>query len=165
MWIPYRIRGEDSGIDTQEKVALNLSPVDLAKIDYLVDHGFYSNRSDFMRTAIRSQLRTHDAVVSDDALSSPATGSHGIGPFLGGVGVLKLGKRQFQDHLASAKGQVRLFVVGALFLDADVSLDLVKRAIGEARIYGTIHGPSDVVEYIRSLAQPESADRRRASRR
>src|ERR1700739_4754084 len=46
-----------------EKITLNLGPVDLGQIDLLVQEGFYSNRTDFIRTAIRNQLATHSEVV------------------------------------------------------------------------------------------------------
>src|SRR5213079_1468437 len=46
-----------------EKITLNLGPVDLGQIDLLVQEGFYSNRTDFIRTAIRNQLATHADVV------------------------------------------------------------------------------------------------------
>jgi Arc/MetJ-type ribon-helix-helix transcriptional regulator len=39
-----------------EKITINMSTVDLGQIDLLVDQGFYSNRTDFIRTAIRNQL-------------------------------------------------------------------------------------------------------------
>ena len=46
-----------------EKITINLSVVDLGKIDLLVEEGFYSNRTDLIRTAIRNQLERHaDAV-------------------------------------------------------------------------------------------------------
>jgi Arc/MetJ-type ribon-helix-helix transcriptional regulator len=46
-----------------EKITLNLGPVDLGQIDLLVQEGFYSNRTDFIRTAIRNQLATHAEAV------------------------------------------------------------------------------------------------------
>src|SRR4051812_28321660 len=46
-----------------EKLTINLGFVDLGHIDLLVQEGFYSNRSDFIRTAIRSRLSGHDAAV------------------------------------------------------------------------------------------------------
>ena len=47
-----------------EKLTINLGYVDLGRIDLLVQEGFYSNRSDFIRTAIRAQLGTHAAEVA-----------------------------------------------------------------------------------------------------
>ena len=46
-----------------EKITINLGPVDLGQIDLLVQEGFYSNRTDFIRTAIRAQLATHAETV------------------------------------------------------------------------------------------------------
>src|SRR2546421_13041769 len=50
-------------IEKTEKITINLGPVDLGQIDLLVQEGFYSNRTDFIRTAIRNQLTTHAEVV------------------------------------------------------------------------------------------------------
>ncbi len=49
--------------DTTEKITINLGVVDLGQIDLLVQEGFYSNRTDLIRTAIRNQLATHAEVV------------------------------------------------------------------------------------------------------
>src|SRR5213593_3563748 len=52
-----------SELEKTEKITINLGPVDLGQIDLLVQEGFYSNRTDFIRTAIRNQLATHAEVV------------------------------------------------------------------------------------------------------
>jgi Arc/MetJ-type ribon-helix-helix transcriptional regulator len=46
-----------------EKITINMAPVDLGQIDLLVQEGFYQNRTDFIRTAIRNQLATHAEAV------------------------------------------------------------------------------------------------------
>lgn len=50
-------------LEKTEKITINLGPVDLGQIDLLVQEGFYSNRTDFIRTAIRTQIATHAEVV------------------------------------------------------------------------------------------------------
>jgi len=56
-------------MERTEKITINLGPVDLGQIDLLVQEGFYSNRTDFIRTAIRNHLSTHsDAVKQAVAL-------------------------------------------------------------------------------------------------
>jgi len=52
------------GGDT-EKITINLGPIDLGQIDLLVEEGFYSNRTDMIRTAIRNQLSVHAQVVTE----------------------------------------------------------------------------------------------------
>ena len=51
--------------DKTEKITINIGLVDLGHIDLLVDEGFYANRTDFIRTAIRRQLETRAAAVDD----------------------------------------------------------------------------------------------------
>ena len=51
------------GMSETEKITINLGLVDLGQVDLLVQEGFYSNRTDFIRTAIRNQLSTHAEVV------------------------------------------------------------------------------------------------------
>jgi Arc/MetJ-type ribon-helix-helix transcriptional regulator len=46
-------------VEKTEKITINLGPVDLGQIDLLVQEGFYANRTDFIRTAIRNQLATY----------------------------------------------------------------------------------------------------------
>src|SRR5918911_4091818 len=46
-----------------EKITINMAPVDLGQIDLLVQEGFYQNRTDFIRTAIRNQLNVHGEAV------------------------------------------------------------------------------------------------------
>src|SRR5207253_4902309 len=48
-----------------EKITINLGPIDLGQIDLLVEEGFYSNRTDMIRTAIRNQLSVHAQVVTE----------------------------------------------------------------------------------------------------
>src|SRR5438094_9075960 len=52
-----------SELEKTEKITINLGLVDLGQIDLLVQESFYSNRTDFIRTAIRTQLATHAEVV------------------------------------------------------------------------------------------------------
>jgi Arc/MetJ-type ribon-helix-helix transcriptional regulator len=48
-----------------EKITINMSAVDLGKVDLLVQEGLYSNRTDFIRTAIRSQLDKHNLEIQE----------------------------------------------------------------------------------------------------
>ena len=57
------VKLRDKGGET-EKITLNLGYVDLGRVDLLVQEGFYSNRTDFIRTAIRNQIATHAEAVT-----------------------------------------------------------------------------------------------------
>jgi Arc/MetJ-type ribon-helix-helix transcriptional regulator len=60
-----------------EKITINMSVVDLGKIDLLVQEGLYSNRTDFFRTAIRNQIKSHDFELQQSVYRH----SYGIGAF------------------------------------------------------------------------------------
>ena len=63
-----------------EKITINMSVVDLGKVDLLVQEGFYQNRTDFIRTAIRSQLDKHQTEMKDAVVRNAY-----------GMGILKTG--------------------------------------------------------------------------
>ncbi|HOC06150.1 MAG TPA: CopG family transcriptional regulator [Bacillota bacterium] len=136
----------------QEKITLNLNAVDLAKVDYLAEQGFYSSRSDFIRTAIRNQLREHEAIVSDEALSNLVQWEkHGERvKSIGGIGVISLSRRQLED-LAAQGSRLKIFIVGTLAVGKDVTVDLLEQVLDSARIYGVVKGTQEVTDYFRSI--------------
>jgi Arc/MetJ-type ribon-helix-helix transcriptional regulator len=129
--------------------------VDLGKIDYLVEQGFYSTRSDFMRAAIRTQLQAHDPVVSDEALyasmSAHTVHSDDIRK-IWVVGIISLDRASFEKHKLNGT-KAAMFVVGALVIEQDVDLQTVKDIVVSAKIYGSISGPTEVVQYLRAIAR------------
>lgn len=136
----------------QEKITVNLNAVDLAKVDYLAGQGFYGSRSDFIRTAIRNQLREHDAVISDTVLTDAMKDSGDGVKSIGGIGVIHLGRGAFEKHLREGT-KLKLFIVGSLFIDGDVTLDLVEEVVESSGIYGVLKGPDEVTTYLRELKQ------------
>ena len=115
-----------------EKLTINLGFVDLGSIDLLVRDGFYSNRSDFIRTAIRNQLAAHADTAKQAA--SRLT--------------LELGLRTFarQDlEAAQAAGErLRIRVLGLAVIADDVTPDLAKATIESITVLGALHAPAEV---------------------
>lgn len=139
-------------MSNQEKVALNLSAMDLAKIDYLVEQGYYSSRSDFMRLAIRSQLREHDAIISDASLTAKLADVVDVADTrtIGGVGVFSLSRQVLEDARKQGQ-QLRLFVVGSVVVGKDVDLGLVREVVKSANIYGVAKGPKEICQHLEQL--------------
>lgn len=116
-----------------EKITINMSAVDLGKVDLLVQEGLYSNRTDFIRTAIRSQLEKHSVEVQQ----SVSRHSYGIGVF-------SYDKAELEA--AKAKGQKMKFtVVGVLHLANDITPALATEAIESIQVRG-IFQASDAVK-------------------
>jgi len=110
-----------------EKVTINLGYVDLGQIDLLVQDGFYGNRSDLIRTAIRNQLAQHaEAVKQSVARKTLALGIHHI----------------TADELKAAKaaGQpLQIRVLGLASIAPDVTPALALAAIESIVVLGALH--------------------------
>ena len=109
-----------------EKITINLGYVDLGQIDLLVQDGFYANRTDLIRTAIRNQLATHaDAVKQSVARKT-----------------LVLGIQHFSaDDLraAQAAGQtLQIRVLGLATIADDVSPKLALATIESVEVLGAL---------------------------
>ncbi|MEJ7704526.1 MAG: hypothetical protein WKF47_13005 [Geodermatophilaceae bacterium] len=96
-------------VDKSEKITINVGLVDLGQIDLLVDEGFYANRTDFIRTAIRRQLETRSGVVDQTVARRTLT-----------LGTQHYGRRELEE-LRATGGMVELRVLGLATLADDVS--------------------------------------------
>lgn len=110
-----------------EKITINLGFVDLGHVDLLVQEGFYSNRTDFIRTAIRNQIDRHgDAVRQAVARKS-----------------VDLGLRHYGRHdLEAARdaGQMlEIRVLGLCSIAADVTPELARATIASVSVLGALH--------------------------
>ena len=110
-----------------EKITINLGYVDLGHVDLMVKDGFYSNRTDFIRTAIRNQLERHADVVKQ------STARKG----------LDLGLRNYtRADLEAAKAAGELLhinVLGLATIANDVTPDLARAAIASVSVLGALH--------------------------
>jgi Arc/MetJ-type ribon-helix-helix transcriptional regulator len=117
-----RIRNSDT-----EKITVNLGPVDLGQIDLLVEEGFYSNRTDLIRTAIRNQLAVHAPVVKDTVTRRE---------FVLG---LQYFSRQDLEAARAANQRLKIQVFGLASIAADVSPELALATIDSILIRGALH--------------------------
>ena len=115
-----------------EKMTINLGVVDLGQIDLLVQEGFYSNRTDLIRTAIRNQL-----VVHAEALKLTVARR-----------TLSLGLQQFSradlEHVQAAGQQLRIHVVGMVRIASDVPAELARATIESVCVLGAFHASAAV---------------------
>src|SRR5271157_6007542 len=115
-----------------EKITVNLGPVDLGQIDLLVQEGFYSNRTDFIRTAIRNQLTTHAETVKQTVARKTLV--------LG----LQHYSRQDLEAISAAGQRVQINVLGLASIADDVSPELALATIDAVVVLGAFRA-SDAV--------------------
>ena len=115
-----------------EKMTINLGVVDLGQIDLLVQEGFYSNRTDLVRTAIRNQLLVHaDAVQRTVARRTLL------------LGLQHLSRADLEQ--ARAAGQMlQVQVLGLARIADDVSPELARATIGSVVVLGAFHASAAV---------------------
>lgn len=122
-----RPKGTDS-----EKITINLGYVDLGHIDLLVQEGFYANRTDFIRTAIRNQIDRHG-----DAVRQAVTRKS-----------VDLGLRHYsREDLEAARdaGQtLHIRVLGLASIAQDVTPELARAAIASVSVLGALHASAAV---------------------
>src|SRR3954465_10065574 len=125
-------RGVMAELDKSEKITINLGLVDLGQIDLLVDEGFYANRTDFIRTAIRRQLETRAAAVDDTVARRTLT-----------LGSLHLGRPELEE-LRGAGRTVEIRVLGLATIADDVDPDLALATISVVEVLGAFRAPRTV---------------------
>ena len=125
----YRL--SDKAGDT-EKITINLGFVDLGHIDLLVQDGFYTNRSDLIRAAIRNQLSAHAEQARKSIVRQ----------------TLDLGLRHFSradlEAVQTAGERLRIKVLGLVTIAPDVSPALALATIASITVLGALHASKDV---------------------
>ena len=115
-----------------EKITINLGLIDLGQIDLLVQEGFYSNRTDLIRTAIRNQLSTHaDVVKQTVARKSLVLG-------------LQHYSRADLEAIQAAGQRLQIQVLGLASIGTDVSPELALATIDSVVVLGALHASSVV---------------------
>ena len=111
----------------EEKITINLGCVDLGQIDLLVQEGFYANRSDVIRTAIRNQLAAHSDALRQAAARKTLS-----------LGVLHLSKDELQK-LKTAGKKIDVRVLGLASIDPAVTPELALATISSLNVLGALH--------------------------
>jgi Arc/MetJ-type ribon-helix-helix transcriptional regulator len=126
----HELRPKGSG--ETEKITINLGYVDLGHIDLLVQDGFYTNRTDFIRTAIRNQVERH----ADAARRSVARKSLDIG--------LRHFSREDLDAVRAAGTMLDIRVLGLASIAADVPPELARATIASVSVLGVLQASAEV---------------------
>jgi len=124
-----------------EKVSVNLSPVELGQIDYLVERGLYDSRSDFMRSAARKVLEIHqdktNEFLSNDDAKSGQVGSIYV------LGASMLTKQRVQDAI-SANEKMRIRVIGICTIPNSITPEEIRQTVASFKVYGKLVASEEV---------------------
>jgi Arc/MetJ-type ribon-helix-helix transcriptional regulator len=122
-----------------EKITINLGYVDLGHIDLMVQDGFYSNRTDFIRTAIRNQLDRH----ADAVRKSVARKTLDLG--------LRHYSREDLEAVRAAGETLQINVLGLATIARDVTPELARATITSVTVLGALHASPEVKAVLNDL--------------
>lgn len=115
-----------------EKITINLGLIDLGHIDLLVQEGFYSNRTDLIRTAIRNQLATHADVLRQTVARRTLV-----------LGLQEFSRRDL-EAVRKSRTKLRIQVLGLVRIADDVSPTLASETIESIAVLGALHASAAV---------------------
>ncbi|WP_442600657.1 CopG family transcriptional regulator [Paenibacillus sp. KN14-4R] len=119
-----------------EKITINLGAVDLGQIDLLVEQGFYSNRTDLIRTAIRNQIHSHSDEIKQIVKEKSVV-----------IGIQVLTKKELEDLRALRKEKI-IKIVGMLIVEPDVPPSLFEETIDSIKVYGMIKAEPEIKKLL-----------------
>ena len=125
-----------------EKITINMGPVDLGRIDVLVEQGLYANRTDVIRTAVRNLLDKQDRVVQDVATRK----SFVLGALIIGRGELE--KLRAENKRASYR------IIGSLVLKNDIDPELARETIETIHVRGVYRASPEVKRALADRTNP-----------
>jgi Arc/MetJ-type ribon-helix-helix transcriptional regulator len=115
-----------------EKMTVNVGVVDLGQVDLLIQEGFYSNRSDLIRTALRNQLALHADTVKQTVARRTLT-----------VGLQHFTRADLESAVAAGQ-ELQVQVVGLARIADDVTPDLARAAIASVTVLGAFQASAAV---------------------
>ena len=119
-----------------EKITINMNVVDLGKIDLLVQEGMFSNRTDFIRTAIRNQIKAHDFELQQSMLR------HSFG-----IGVYHFSRADLEAAKADGKA-LKITAIGLLDLANDIPPELALQTIESIHVRGVFRAPDELKQAL-----------------
>jgi Arc/MetJ-type ribon-helix-helix transcriptional regulator len=119
-------------VEKTEKITVNLGVVDLGEIDLLVREGFFANRADFIRIAIRAQLATRATAVEQTVARKTLV-----------LGTLRFSRRDL-EVLRAARKTIEIRVLGLASIADDVSAELARATIASVEVLGSFRASETV---------------------
>ena len=145
-----------------EKLTINLPPIELGRIDLLVEAGYYNNRTEFIRSAIRKTLDSHQDYIDsqlkhfkETSEESNAADKKHHSTF--SMGVISIGRYHFERALAKGK-KISIHVVGLLNIEKDVTPELILKTVESLRVYGALKASPEVKAALNKIKKARKED-------
>jgi Arc/MetJ-type ribon-helix-helix transcriptional regulator len=124
-----------------EKITVNMNVVDLGNIDLLVEQGFYSNRTDFVKTAVRNLLDKHTLEIKDTVTKKTFS-----------VGVVSFNRDSLEDELRQ-NNMLDIKIIGMLVLQDNISPELALKTIKSIKVFGSFQASEELKTALKDRIQ------------
>lgn len=124
-----------------EKITINMNVVDLGNMDLLVDQGFYSTRTDFVKTAVRNLLDKHTMEIKDTIIRKTYS-----------VGIVSYNGESLENELRQNK-MLEIKVIGMLVLQDNISVELALKTIKSIKVFGTFKASETIKNALKDRIQ------------
>ena len=139
------MEGEWSMPNETEKLTVNLGIVELAQIDVLVEQGIFSNRSDFIRNAVRIKLEDYKDKIEQQLLP---LSSNKFWRYT--IGIQKITKKDI-ENLVNDKQKINISVIGMLIIDKAIDAELFEKTVEHVIIRGKLLAEKNIKEIIEKM--------------
>jgi Arc/MetJ-type ribon-helix-helix transcriptional regulator len=144
-------------LNTSTVLTINLGVVELAQVDVLVEQGLYSNRSDFIRTAVRNHLKDYDEKIERQLIPIGSKGD-----WTRGIGIVSISKSTLEELVVRGQKQkevtgffgiakLNIGVIGMLIFDKDISAELFEKTVEKVSIRGKLVAPEEIKNIINKM--------------
>ncbi|NHJ33100.1 MAG: CopG family transcriptional regulator [Asgard group archaeon] len=146
-----------------EKLTINLPPVELGRIDILVEAGYYNNRTEFIRAAIRKTLDSHQDYIDTqikqykDTYDEEEKADDKEHDTTYSMGVISIGKKHFERVLDKGK-KAKIHVVGLLNIEKDVTPELILKSVESIRVNGVLRASPEVKAALNKIKNERKKD-------
>ena len=130
-----------------EKITVNLPVVDVGKIDYLVDNGYYNSRAEFVRISVKNEINKNAYEFENVARTMHSEKDKSVFVGIGSISV----SREYLEKCFQEGKKVKIFVIGHIRFGRNVDVDLVEKTVKSFKAYGIKRGPPGVIDYLSNL--------------
>jgi len=145
-----------------EKLTINLPPIELGRIDILVEAGYYHNRTEFIRSAVRKTLDSHQEYIDSQIKQfkeiydeSEKVDKKYHTTF--SMGVVSVGKSHFERVLTKGK-KAKMQVIGLLNIEKNVTPELILKSVEFIRVFGVLKASPAVKAALNQIKNERKKD-------
>ncbi|NPD90617.1 MAG: hypothetical protein HGN29_18045 [Asgard group archaeon] len=148
-----------------EKLTINLPPVELGRIDILVEAGYYHSRTEFIRAAIRKTLDSQQDYIDSkikqfkDIYEPTEKTEDKKFDSTFSMGVISIGKSHFERVLSKGK-KAKIYVVGLLNIEKNVTPELILKSVESLRVSGVLKASPEVKVALNQIKKKRKEDQK-----